>query len=88
MTVQLDDDRRIRLTGACLQDDAEALLRLLLENPEATVDWRGCEQAHAAIIQVLLVAGSEVLGPPTGAFLRNNVAPLFDAGGAGGSVSA
>jgi hypothetical protein len=53
----------------------------LLENPEALVDWRGCQQAHAAVIQVLLVTGPEVLGPPNGEFLRNHIAPLFDAGG-------
>ena len=50
MTVERDVDGSIRLSGACPQDDAERLLRLVLDDPTAIVDWRACEQAHTAVI--------------------------------------
>ncbi len=76
MTVVLAPDGTIRLAGVCLIEDAEPLLRLLLENPAATVDWRPCEQAHAAVVQVLLAVRPALLGPPAGRFLREHVGPL------------
>ena len=64
MTVVLHDANTIRLIGACPAEDGETLLQQLLANPMAQVDWRGCESAHAAIIQVLLVSGHPLQGPP------------------------
>ena len=77
MTVQLQADQTILLGGICPSDDAEALVQLLAASAGALVDWRGCESAHTAVIQVLLAAKPKLLGPPLGAFLRQWVAPLL-----------
>jgi hypothetical protein len=70
VTAVLHDPSTIRLIGACPVDDAETLLQLLLANPAAEIDWRGCESAHAAVIQVLLVAKRPLRGPPAGSLLN------------------
>ena len=77
MTVVLHDANTIRLIGACPADDGEALLQHLLANPAAEVDWRGCESAHAAVIQVLLVAKRPPRGPPAGEFLYHFIGPVL-----------
>jgi hypothetical protein len=77
MSVRLKDDAIIRLEGACPIEDAEALLRHLIEMPGATIDWRDCERAHTAVVQVLLASGAPLRGPPAGAFLRERVEPLL-----------
>ena len=64
MTIVLHDANTIRLIGTCPADDGEALLQQLLANPAAEIDWRGCESAHAAVIQVLLAAKRPLRGPP------------------------
>jgi hypothetical protein len=53
----------------------------LLTNPKARVDWRGCQSAHAAVVQVLLVSGRPLQGPPAGAFLRQFISPALDRSG-------
>jgi hypothetical protein len=78
MTVVLHDLNTIRLIGACPADDGETLLQHVLANPKAQIDWRGCESAHAAVIQVLLVSRRRLLGPPAGEFLRRFVAAALD----------
>lgn len=75
MTVRLADGATIALEGVCSVEDAETLLRHLLAVPQATVDWRRCEHAHAAVIQVLLASGAALRGPPGGAFLGSLVEP-------------
>jgi hypothetical protein len=75
MTVTITPSGTIQLQGDCPVEDAEELLRHLLTTPAAAVDWRACQSAHTAVIQVLLVARSVPLGPPTGSFLRDFVAP-------------
>lgn len=77
MSVRLSDEGTVMLEGHCPVEDAERLLQHLLGNTEARVDWTNCDHAHAAIIQILLVAGSKMQGPPRGAFLRTFIAPLF-----------
>lgn len=77
MTVVLHDANTIRLIGACPSDDGEALLQQLLANPAAEIDWRGCESAHAAVIQVLLVARRPLRGPPAGEFLHRFIGPAL-----------
>jgi hypothetical protein len=74
MTVTLADAATITLAGACSIEDAEPLLQLLLANPQARVDWRACDHAHGAVVQILLIAKAEVLGPPRGAFLADFIA--------------
>jgi hypothetical protein len=77
MTVRVRDDATIELADACPAEDAESLLRLLLERPGSTVDWRSCDDAHAAVVQVLLASGAPVRGPPCGEFLSRFVGPLL-----------
>jgi hypothetical protein len=77
LTVVLHDANTIRLIGACPADDGEALLQQLLANPGAEVDWRGCENAHAAVIQVLLAAKRPLRGPPAGEFLYRFIGPAL-----------
>lgn len=80
MSVALAHDGAIALTGRCGADDAEPLLQLLLADPLAAVDWRGCEAAHTAIVQLLLAAERPVRGPPRDAFLTEWVEPLLTTG--------
>jgi hypothetical protein len=77
MSVGVTDEGVIRLSGVCPIEDAEPLLRLLTERAGATVDWGGCEQAHAAVIQVLLAARPRIVGHPTDSFLSGQIAPLI-----------
>jgi hypothetical protein len=77
MTVALRDDGVIVLAGRCGVDDAEALQRHLLTAPESTIEWTTCEQLHAAVLQVLLVAKPRIQGVPSSPFLRAHVAPLL-----------
>lgn len=77
MTVVLHDANTIRLIGACPSDDGEALLQQLLANPAAEIDWRGCESAHAAVVQVLLVSRRRLRGPPAGEFLQRFIGPAL-----------
>ena len=65
----------VALVGACEAEDAEPLLELLQEHPEATIDWRECSGAHTSIVQLLLAAGRPVLGPPMDEFLKRWVEP-------------
>jgi hypothetical protein len=81
LTVVLHDPSTIRLIGACPVDDAETLLQLLLANPTAEIDWRGCESTHAAVIQVLLVAKRPLRGSPAGLFLSRFIGPALTSSG-------
>lgn len=81
MTVVLHDPKTIRLSGACPVDDAESLLQLLLANPAAEIDWRDCHSAHAAIIQVVLVARRRLQGPPASAFLNRFMGAVLSPSG-------
>ena len=77
MTVRAGDGGRIELVDACPAADAEPLLQLLLVTVDATVDWRACREAHAAVVQVLMAAKPRLLGPPAGARLRQWLAPVI-----------
>jgi hypothetical protein len=79
MSVSMGDEGAILLTGVCPIEDAEALLQRLCDDPDATVDWSGCEQAHAAVIQVLMAAKPQLVGSPTDAFLREHLGVLLKA---------
>ena len=43
------------------------------------VDWRGCEAAHTAVIQVLMAARPKLLGPPATDLLEKWVRPVLAA---------
>ena len=75
MTVRTLPDGSIVLEGSCPSEDADLLVQCLLESPGTTVDWRACEAAHSAVIQVLLAARPRLLGPPASDELREWVQP-------------
>lgn len=77
MTVHAAKDGTIVLSGICTVEDAEALVRLLLAEPSAGVDWCACDQAHTAVVQVLLACGRRTRGPPRARFLRDWIEPLL-----------
>jgi hypothetical protein len=77
MTVRAGGDGLIELVGTCAGTDAEPLLQLLLATPEATVDWRDCQGAHTAVVQVLLAAKPRLLGPAADARLQEWAAPAI-----------
>ena len=78
MTVRFTTQGEIVLEGTCSSEDAEILLQNLIAMPAARVDLRACESAHTAVIQVLLAATPELLGPPAGAVLRDWVYPTLE----------
>ncbi len=88
MTVRLVDPTQIVLEGPCPAADAESLLAHLAASPAARVDWRACQQAHTAVVQVLLAAASRVDGPPAGAFLRVWIEPALLKSSGDASLSA
>ena len=79
MTVALREGT-IHLEGTCPAGDAEELLQHLLAHADAYVDYRTCDAAHTAVVQVLLVAGRRMIGPPGGASLAEIVAPALSRG--------
>jgi hypothetical protein len=76
MTVTLAPDGVILLRGVCPIEDAEALLRRLSDAPGATVDWSDCEQAHTAVIQVMMAGSANVVGTPVDPFLRDHIGAI------------
>lgn len=58
------EGNRIRLEGRCRVEDAEPLLRQLLEIEAPVVDLSAATQLHTAVVQVLLAARPEIAGTP------------------------
>ncbi|HEX3989933.1 MAG TPA: hypothetical protein VHX39_02045 [Acetobacteraceae bacterium] len=77
MTVDVAKDGTIVLAGICPVEDADTLVQLLLADPAAEIDWRTCDQAHTAVVQVLLASHRRTRGPPRTTFLSNWVEPLL-----------
>ncbi len=75
MSVSLTDDGTIALHGVCPVENAEPLLQLLIAYPDADLDWRGCEHAHTAVVQIVLAAGRRTRGPPYMPFLAKWIEP-------------
>ena len=75
MTVSMQGDIVV-LEGHCGSGEAEELLQLLLAAPSANVDWRACDGAHTAVVQVLLAARRPLIGPPRNAGLRSIASAL------------
>jgi hypothetical protein len=78
MSVRLTEAGLVELHWDCGIEDAEPLLGHLTD-AKRTVDWRECDTAHAAVVQILLISGAELVGPPRGAFLRTFVEPALNA---------
>ena len=77
MTVSLAEPGVIALSGCCPSEDAETLLRFLVEDADAVVDWRDCAFAHTAVVQVLVAAGRTLRGPPSQNILATMVEPAL-----------
>jgi len=77
MTLRIGGDDAVELIGDCPSEDAEALLRHLCAHPDARVDWRRCESAHTAVVQVLFAGRVRPRGPPASQFLSTYVDPLL-----------
>jgi len=78
MSIHLSTDGTIELRGECPVEDAEALLQRLIANPGASVNWSACVSVHAAVLQVLLVAGAVPRDEPKSSFLRDLVIPNLE----------
>jgi hypothetical protein len=78
MTVRLTTQGEIVLEGTCSSGDAEILLQHIIATPARQVDWRACEFAHTAVIQVLMAANPKLLGPPAGSCLRDWLSPILE----------
>ena len=76
MTVRVAADGGIVLEGRCPVEDAEALQLFLIRHPSAQVDWSGCEQAHTAVLQVLMAARPQICGSARSEFLQDRVFPI------------
>jgi hypothetical protein len=77
MTITVAEDGTIVLTGICPVEDADTLVRLLLADPAAEIDWCACDQAHTSVVQVLLASHRTTRGPPRTTFLSNWIEPLL-----------
>ena len=76
MSVALDGDR-IRLTGPCRVEDAEALLVLLQSDRTRPVDVADAIHLHAAVVQVLLAFRPNLIGSPQDEFIAQWIMPLL-----------
>jgi hypothetical protein len=74
VSVQLIDGQA-QLRGDCMVEDAEALLRILQENPSSTIDIKDCGRIHMAVVQVILAAHRPVLSVPANPFVREWLLP-------------
>lgn len=63
MSVRRDDRGAIILEGECPVEDAEPLLELLQASPAAPLDWTRCTRLHTAVVQVVLAARPNLVGP-------------------------
>ncbi len=79
MTIRRDHDGTVILDGLCPIEDAEALLRLLLDAPQSQVDLALCQHAHTAVIQVLLAARPRLRATSTLAFWQRWLEPALSA---------
>lgn len=77
MTVRPTESGSIALEGVCSSEDAEVLLQQLLCKPGTPVDWRGCQGVHTAVLQVLMAARPQLIGPPTDPNVRDWVVPIL-----------
>jgi hypothetical protein len=70
MTIRREQDGTIYLEDHCTVEDAEPLLQMLLATPAAPVDWRRSGRIHTAVIQVLLTARPQLIGPSGDSWVR------------------
>lgn len=78
MTIRLLDDVTIALKGIYATADVECLPRRLLDYQNTTMDWRKCDKARDAIVQLLIMSGAKLTGPPRNIFLTMFAPFLID----------
>lgn len=74
MSVEIDQGV-VRLSGRCMAEDAELLLKHLAGGAHK-VDLSGCEYLHCALVQLLMAFRPAIAGEPS-EFLRDWVIPLI-----------
>jgi hypothetical protein len=62
---------RAVFSGACVPDEADALLEWLRATPDAAADLGTCESLHTALAQLLMAARVGLAPPPPDAVLAN-----------------
>ncbi|MBP7339299.1 hypothetical protein [Niveispirillum sp.] len=85
MTVAFTDGT-ICLLKDCILDEAESLLQLLLDHPDAAIDWSGCTGMHSAVLQVAMAGRRRMVGQPADDFLRRWVGPALAAPAEGPAI--
>lgn len=73
MAIKYTDDVA-RLEGKCTLHEAEALCEWLRKTSKAKLDLSGCEHLHTAVLQVILVAKTEIIAAPQDAWLSATLA--------------
>jgi hypothetical protein len=74
MTIIVEGDI-VTLSGRCVAEDAEPLLKHLLGGVRQ-VDVSGCNYLHGAVVQLLMAARPAIVGEPEAGFLRDWLIPL------------
>ena len=74
MTIALEGEI-IHLSGHCVAEDAEPMLKHLLGGARQ-VDLTGCTFLHGALVQLLMAAKPVIIGEPD-EFLRDWLMPLI-----------
>lgn len=74
MSVAIDQGI-VRLSGRCMAEDAELLLKHLAGGAKR-VDVGGCDYLHGAVVQLLMAARPTIVGEPAG-FLGDWLIPLI-----------
>lgn len=67
----------IYLQGPCRVEDAEPLVALLQKSRKVSLDLSTCESLHAAVVQVILAFGGQVVGAPADGFLGEFLVPAI-----------
>ncbi|RYG30378.1 MAG: hypothetical protein EON93_14940 [Burkholderiales bacterium] len=62
-------DCALVLSGHVTLEEAEPVLRWLVDHPAGRVDWRACTGCHTAVLQVLMAVRPPMSGPVANAFL-------------------
>ncbi|MDB5571150.1 MAG: hypothetical protein JWN93_2333 [Hyphomicrobiales bacterium] len=70
MTLAIHPDR-LELLGVCGLDDAEPLLRALIERPGAALELADCAFLHTAVIQVILAGRPRLNSLPRNILLQS-----------------
>ncbi|TNC46225.1 hypothetical protein FHG66_19265 [Rubellimicrobium rubrum] len=73
MTVRADG--AILLEGECPVEDSEALVQALQDSPGRVIDWTGATRLHTSVVQVVLLAERQVIGPCGDPFVARWIEP-------------